>query len=769
MLAAHALCALVIATADFADFSWPGALEADAQAIAKLPSPQRLRALEALLAGAGAEALPLLTPLLADSNPLVRQFAARRLARAGHPAALDAATRWIVTPPVPLADRGLGLDVLREAPTLTPAARQAVERALRDSDGAIRVAALETLERHDVGPSIAPVIAAIDDDNREVRLRAVRLAGLAADARAVLPLLGRLEDGDRQVRLEAIRALSSHPRAAPALLRLASEGNDDARTAAVDALGAARVEAALPNLIALARRRPLDDLGRRAQLAIGKIASPPALTALASLLRSPPVSDETKAALTSSGAAAIPVLLRELEKGTPTSAAIAAALLGDIGDRRATAALMTAAERRPDLAPAALEAIARLADPTAVPKLARAAESADLETRRRAYAALLAIGDERATAVVDRGFADPDPHIRMLTARLAAAVAAPNVSPVLAALLADPDHDVRRAAAHTLAIAARPGGASAATRGPDVIGVMLDALTRHGTPERGADEWRHIADAFERLVDARDAGRVTAAWRAAHGPLRIALVRAVAAAYAGQPSDAAGLIPDLLAAIDGGGANARAAADALAVLRISDDARAPLARAFAAADAATRARLCPAIAQTPGGGAWLASLVMADAEPPEVRAAAAWSARGNSDAKDALTAAAAVDDGPVSANARAALAAGAASPAAVWAAARLAATDGSDVVGRWVTVSAAGGVVVWAKTDAEGAIRVHGLPAGAAALRAADPTLRLAASALKRTKRVKRTMTAAITAGRSPAATPSPRPASRSTPATPWT
>src|SRR5688572_10236 len=318
MLAAHALCALVIVVGDF---SWPGALEADAEVIAKLPSAQRLRALEALSARAGVAALPLLTPLLADSNPLVRQFAARRLARAGHAAALDAATRWIVTPAVPLADRGLGLDVLREAATLTPAARQAVERALRDADGAIRVAALDTLERHDVGPSMAPVIAAIDDDNREVRLRAVRLAGLAGDARAVLPLLGRLEDGDRQVRLEAIRALSSHPRAAPALLRLAAEGTDDARTAAVDALGAARVEAALPNLIALARRRPLDDLGRRAQLALGKIGSPPALAALASLLRAPPVSDETKAALAGSGAGAVPVLLREVEKRTPTSAA----------------------------------------------------------------------------------------------------------------------------------------------------------------------------------------------------------------------------------------------------------------------------------------------------------------------------------------------------------------------------------------------------------------------------------------------------------------
>jgi HEAT repeat protein len=724
MLAAHALAALLAA----GDLWWPGALEAEAAAVSKLPVTQRLRAVEAMTARAGAAALPLLVPLLADSNIGVRQFAARRLARAGHPAVLEAATRWIVAPTVPLADRGLGLDVLREVPALTPAARQAVERALRDADGAVRVAALDTLERHEVAPSLAPVIAALDDDNREVRVRAVRLAGSTGDARVVLPLLGRLEDSDRQVRLEALRALGSHPRAAPALIRLAGEGPDDARGAAVEALGAARVEAALPNLVALARRRPQDDLGRRAQLALGKLATPAALASLVALLRSPPVSEETKAALTGAAAAAVPLLLRELDKGTPTSAAITAALLADVGDRRATAALAAVAERRPDLAPAALEALGRLADPAAVPKLARAAESADLETRRRAYAALLAIGDERATVVLDRGLVDPDPYVRVLTARLAGAFGPPNVAPAVAGLLADADREVRRAAAHALGGVGRaPAGAQAGARGSDVVAVMLDTLSKHGALERSADEWRHIADAFERLVDGRDAGRVAAAWRAARGPLHIALARAVAAAHAGRASDTAGLVRDLLASVEAGGAGARAAADALAGLHIPDDARPELARAFAASEAATRARLCPAIAQTGGGGVWLASLIQAPAEPPEVRAAAAWAARGNGDAHDALAAAAA-GDGPIAANARAALAAASSPTPGAWTAARLAAPDGSDVVGRWVTITAAGGVVVWAKTDAEGALRVHGLPAGGSALRAADQSLRLAAA-----------------------------------------
>src|SRR5262245_46652916 len=197
---ALAFAALVL-TAD-ADFGWPDSITAAAHDAAELPDPQRLRTLERLTARAGERALPVLVPLLSDRDPSVRLFAARRLGRAGAPPAIEAATRWIAAPNVPLVDRQFGLDVLREAPALPDPARQAVERALRDPDASVRIAALDTLERHDAQPSLAAVLSALDDESREVRLRAIRLVSGKRDARVALPLMTRLEDADRQVRTE---------------------------------------------------------------------------------------------------------------------------------------------------------------------------------------------------------------------------------------------------------------------------------------------------------------------------------------------------------------------------------------------------------------------------------------------------------------------------------------------------------------------------------------------------------------------------------------
>src|SRR4051812_20007974 len=118
---AAALAALLM-TAD-ADFSWPGAIDAAARDAAELPDPQRLRAVERLSARAGERAFPALISLLADRDPSIRLFAARRLGRAGVPAAVETATRWISSPDVPLVDRQFGLDVLRDVPTLTDDAR----------------------------------------------------------------------------------------------------------------------------------------------------------------------------------------------------------------------------------------------------------------------------------------------------------------------------------------------------------------------------------------------------------------------------------------------------------------------------------------------------------------------------------------------------------------------------------------------------------------------------------------------------------------------
>jgi|SRR5262252_4002950 len=704
---AIALCAL-LSFAD-ADFGWPDTIEVAARDAADLPDPQRLRAIERLTARAGDRAFPALVPLLSDHDPSIRLFVGRRLGRAGVPAAIEAATHWISAPDVPLVDRQFGLEVLREAPVLTDDARQALARALRDPDAVVRISALDAIERHDDQTLLPAVLSVMDDDNREVRVHAIRVVAGKKDPRIALALLSRTEDADRQVRADAVRALGSHPRATPALMRLMADATDEVRLAAMDALATLRADIAVPSFIALARRRPADETARRAQLELGKVASPAAVAALIALTRSPPVSQELRAALRAAGAAAIPALERELEGGTPGSAMIAATTLGEIGDRHATTPLCAALERRAELAPVALDALARIADPAAIPTLVRAAESTDLETRRRGYTALLALGDARATVVVARGLTDPDGHVRVLSARLAAALAVPASTP-LAALLLDGDHDVRRAAAAALAAVAAPA--------PSLVTTMLAAITKPDAPARDDDEWWAIGEALERASGPADAARLAVAWQNARGPERAGLVRALAVAQAGRPLDS-GLVLQLIDGLVGEGLLPIATAEALAASAIPAPARPAFARRFADAAPTIRARLCEVVARMPEGAGWLAALMRAHDETDEVRAAAAWAARGldDGDARDALAAAVRDDVPVVAANARAALALARRPRSLIWAGARLRTPDGAPVAGRWVEITVASGEPVWAVTDDAGAVRVFGLPSGPAALR----------------------------------------------------
>ena len=297
------------------DFGWPGALQIDGQALTAIPERERPAGVERLLERHGIEAAgPYLLPLLSDPEPEVRAYVGRLLVRAGDQTAVAAAIEWLTTPGRPPADRMLGLDVLSHAATLTPRARQAIEQAIRDRDAPVRIRALAALGRHDPLPSLPVVLAALDEDSREVRLAAalvIERADAPAAARlATLPLLERLDDADRLIRLSALRTLGAlrDPRAIPALVRIASEQSMELRTAelraaAVDALGSPAMGggAALTTLVRLARHRPVDELARHADLALGEIATPAAVAALIAALSVPPVPQEAKQGLLHAG------------------------------------------------------------------------------------------------------------------------------------------------------------------------------------------------------------------------------------------------------------------------------------------------------------------------------------------------------------------------------------------------------------------------------------------------------------------------------------
>jgi HEAT repeat protein len=738
MIAAWAAPVLVLVAGGFGGsgggFSWPGALEIDGRALGTLPEQDRPPAIERLVERHGLPAtLPYLAPLLSDPEPEVRVYVGRLLARAGDPRAFAAAIDWLTAPGRPPVDRAFGLDLLAHAATLPPPARAAIEQAIRDRDAGIRMRALEALGRHEIGRSLPAVLGALDDDSREVRQQAVLVVVTAvgqdrAGAKlATLPLVERLDDADRLIRLAAIRALGGlrDPRAVPALVRVASEQTIDLRAAAADALGSPAMAAATPTLTRFARQQPPDDLARHAALALGEIATPAAVAVLIAILRAPPVPDEAKLGLRHAGGAAVEPLIAELTRGSPASAALAAALLGELGDRRATTALAAAADPGTGGAAVslvAIDALARLGDPAAVPALARATVSAQPDIRLRAFTALRALADPRSVAVLESGLADADPRVRAGAAELGNALGntfeARASAAALVDRLADTAPAVRGAAARALArIGATPGV------NPGALARMLAALGEGKPTPRDPDELEALGDALEANAEAGDAERVDQAFLAADLPLEVPLARALAAAHAERPLVNRAAIDRAIVLLAAGGTGALAAADALATARFSDGQAAALARAFSDAESAVRERLCAAIARAPHGGAWLASLIAASTEPLPIRAAAAWSARDLPEARAALEAAARATDEPLAANARAALAGGGRGGAG-WTAIRLQATDGTPIVGRWVTL-AGSGVAVQAMTDETGVARVAGLAgAGAGAWTAPGISLR---------------------------------------------
>jgi HEAT repeat protein len=104
-----------------------------------------------------------------------------------------------------------------------------------------------------------------------------------------------------------------------------------------------------------------------------------------------------------------------LHHPVPTVSAMAAQILGGIGDKRAVEPLMCALNdsTNPGLQESAAEALGRLGDAHAVPALSEALRRAPLAVRIRAAAALGEIGGEAAIAALHGAMStDPSANVR---------------------------------------------------------------------------------------------------------------------------------------------------------------------------------------------------------------------------------------------------------------------------------------------------------------------------------------------------------------------
>ncbi|MES1207082.1 MAG: HEAT repeat domain-containing protein, partial [Pseudomonadota bacterium] len=349
---------------------WPGGeddstSDEGAVALAAQAPGRRMAAIVRLGMLARPDGLRRLARLTESDDPSVRLAAERALARAGDAGVLERVAARARDESAPT--RFEALTLLREAPALPPSARLAAERALGDADPAMRLLALDLLTVHPARASAPALAGMIADSNREVRLAAIRAVAAAGHPCVILALLDRIDGPDRVERVAIIQALGAvgeHPglSAGPALLRQlqaqANDASDDVRAAAVDALGRLRWVPAVPALRTVASRPARDFLSRRAIHALAAIGDAVAIDALVTLLGEPGPADDVLRALRRVGSPAVVAIARIVPHAHPTRAEAAATLLGDIGDRRATPALVDALTGRPAIALATARALA---------------------------------------------------------------------------------------------------------------------------------------------------------------------------------------------------------------------------------------------------------------------------------------------------------------------------------------------------------------------------------------------------------------------------
>lgn len=392
---------------------------------------------------------------LADPDPEVRLAAVETaMLRAPDRAAA------IVVPWLSDADRRLRLAAAR-ALALVPDDRAiaALGRVLSDPEAEVREAAARALGLTGSPEAARMLLGRLDDPVPLVRGVVVEALARLGDPGSVVPLLGKVQDPTLSVRWRVVRALGElgDDRAASSLLIAMQDADPAVRAEAVGALGRLGVAAVVPSLVTALRAEEEGEVRRRVVAALAALGSEAAVDALVESLGDPgpglTVAD-LAAALSAAGDTATARLERCLG-GQPEAARArgCAEALGAVGGPRASTAL-TGALRRGVLEPdAALSALGRAGDATALPIVLEHLADPVPSTRAAAADAARALldpkrPDGRAAAPIAHALAAArgrDERLRL--ARLLGRTGAPEAVQALEPLARDNDDVTLRTAA----------------------------------------------------------------------------------------------------------------------------------------------------------------------------------------------------------------------------------------------------------------------------------------------------------------------------------
>ncbi|TMQ13243.1 MAG: hypothetical protein E6J90_28955 [Deltaproteobacteria bacterium] len=525
-----------------ANFDWAGHVELDAEGLSSDDAGKRLEAVGELGKYDISLTQGYLLSALTDKDEKVRQAAAKSLGLGAVTRAVPTMVEWLTDPDVKA--KQVAADVLGDIGD--PDATSALTRSLGDTDPGVRthaVRALGKIGKHGNPAVVISLIPRLEDDKADVRIATIAQLEELGDRKAVIPLVARFGDTAPEARRSAVHAIGrlGDASAVPALIRLISDPNEDVRTAAVGSLG---LLGAVDAIDALTDQLNVgnDSYRQKVAYALGQIAAVPrsgkagedAMRTLVANLATPASRNAAREALHVAGKAAVPALVAHLQGRIHGDPATAVALLTEVGDARATAALAAELERGRVATPAVLKALGATGDPQALVPVLGALASKDAAIRLAAMEALRPLlgSDARAGDVLIEHLADDDLEIRVLAAEYLGVLGVGSSAARLTALTATGNPmRLRHAAIDALG---EIGRAHHLPAGTTATGALLDVL-REGPGELHAA----AATALSYIASPAALPPLLVLARADRGPTRCEVVRAIGATLRGQPDPAA--------------------------------------------------------------------------------------------------------------------------------------------------------------------------------------------------------------------------------------
>lgn len=309
--------------------------------------------------------------------------------------------------------------------------------------------------------ALMPLIAAVGDEDSQVRWAVVQALGSLGDVKAVEELLTALRDPDLLVVDAAAEALVKiGSPAVNGLMAALDDGRVDTRGAAVEALGKIGAAAAVPKLAALLKdeARPHHEkqtIGSLAAAALEQINTLEARQALATARGETP---EAPVIVAQSAATELTAALDDLQsKNSKVRQAAASALtegakaLRGADDPRLIGQLAEALRNSdPMVRWAVVEALGWIKDQTSAPILIEALHDQNWSVRLAAVRGLLEVGDVRSSPALAECLSDPQASVREAAAEALGLISDGRALPGLLSALRDPEGFVRRAAAEAL-------------------------------------------------------------------------------------------------------------------------------------------------------------------------------------------------------------------------------------------------------------------------------------------------------------------------------